>query len=456
MEKELLYEGKKLAIWGLGYIGVSTMANFAAKGVKCIGYDIKSEVVDRINEGKLPYDDTMFYWIGFDTKPLVEKGLMVATNNPNDLFSDDVIAHLICVPTELDGEPWDDALVYVTENITKFYTEKFSQTVGVTKYQIGVIVESTISPDKVNDLINIFKVNGIDVMDEGSGIFLGGAPRRDWFVSSDKNLVNLPRVIGATNDVGTIRMNKLYSIICNTVLEASGMKEACLVKSVENAYRHLDITFANELALAYPNVNIREVLRLASTKWNIGLYHPSLGCAGYCIPLAPRYVLRGATYPLELKLIKAAIETDDRQPSILANKIISSDYKNVGILGLAYTKNLKVDILSPTKRIAKILKDFGLDVRINDPFYSEEEIYNKTECATFKYPDDLDTFDVVIIVDDHNQYRQVPKGIIVEKLKKVKRVWDNVGLFLDLKEQINSDSEKEIYSEIGGANWLNV
>jgi len=454
MKNDLLYKNKKIAVWGLGYIGYSTMAHFAAKGVSCIGYDINENTVKRINEGKLPYDDTMFYWIGFDTKPLVEKGLMRATSDSNDLFANDIVAHLICVPTEKDGEPWDEPLFNVINNIISgLHKDSDSDVV--------VVVESTISPDKVNDIINAFKINEIDVTDEHSNILLGTAPRRDWFVSSAYNLKTLPRVVGSTTLCGTYNIVRMYEIICDKVLEASGMKEACLVKSVENAYRQLDITFANELALAYPNVNIREVLELAATKWNIILFHPSVGTAGYCINLAPKYVLRGATKPEELKLIKTAIETDRKQSYVVAQAILDSEYKNIGIMGLAYTKNLKVDVQSRTIEIAKFLTENGLNVKVNDPFYSEEEIKQKTGCETFKYPDDLDQFNVLLVIDDHDQYKQVNKAILLEKLRKVKRIIDNVGLWSDMKDLINKEYNsyaggKIIYSMIGEENWLKI
>ena len=443
---DLLFEGKRIGIWGLGYVGFSTMSHFAAKGVKCIGYDTNKETVERINKKELPYNDTMFYWIGFDTIPLVEKGLMQATNNYKDLFKDDVIAHLICVPTEKDGEPWDVPLLDISNKIIHHFKNK------KLKQDYYIIIESTVSPDKVDEFVKLFEDAGLNQDDSyENAIYLGAAPRRDWFVSADKNLKTLPRIIGAVTPFGEDVIEDIYKIICDKVIPASGMKEAALVKSVENALRQLNITFANELALAYPDTDIREVLRLAATKWNIPYYHPSIGSGGYCLPLAPKYVLRGAKYPEMIELLTKSIESNNIQPWIISQEIIESGFKKIGIMGLSYTKNLKVDILSPSKKIANDLRKAGLDVRVNDPFYTDEEIKKLTGCEVFKYPDDLDKFDMVLVVNDHDQYKQVDKRKLFKKLNKVKFIMDNVGLWEKYRSyfQIN-------YKTIGESNWLDI
>jgi len=443
---DLLFKGKRIAIWGLGYIGFSTMAHFAAKGVKCIGYDINKETVNRINKKELPYDDTMFYWIGFDTSTLVEKGLIQATTNYKDLFKDDVIVHLICVPTEKNGEPWDVPLLDVSNKIIHHFENK------KLKQDYYIIIESTVSPDKADDFIKLFEDAGLKQFDNyKSAVYLGAAPRRDWFVSPDKNLKTLPRIIGAMTPFGEDGIENIYKIICDKVIPAHGIKEAALVKSVENALRQLNITFANELALAYPNIDIREVLRLASTKWNIPYYHPSIGSGGYCLPLAPKYVLRGAKYPEMIELLSKSIESNDIHPWIISQEIIESGFKKVGIMGLSYTKNLKVDILSPSKKIANDLREAGLDVKVNDPFYNDKEIKKLTGCETFNYPCDLNQFDVILVVNDHEQYKQVDKRKLFKKLNKVKFIMDNVGLWEEYKDYFTVN-----YKVIGERNWLEI
>jgi len=437
----------KIAIWGLGYVGFSTMAHFAAEGVECIGYDIDKSKVDTVNKGECEHIQGMGYWLGFDTKKLAKKGYMTATDNYKDMFTKDITAHLICVPTERGAEPWSDALFDVGGKIAEYYKD------NTPEENILVIVESTIPPDMVDDLIQIFNNTGIkisnDIYEKNAHIItLGVAPRRDWFVSPDKTVRTLPRIIGATNFTGSTRIRHLYEIICNEVIEAEDMKTACLVKSVENAFRQLDITFANELSLAYPDINITQVLKLAGTKWNVETYHPSVGIGGYCIPLAPKYLLRGAKFPECLNLVKASIKSAEEQPNWLINEIDCSGQQNIGILGLSYTKNLKVDILSPGKYIANELRKIGLDVKVNDPLYTEKEIKDLTGCDTFNFPDDLDKFDIVIALNDHDEYKLVNTITLLNKLKNVKNVIDNVGMWKDIYVPN--------YKEVGDKNWLRI
>jgi len=111
--KEKLLSGEKLmGIWGVGYIGYSSMAYFASKGVKCLGMDVDAEKVDEINKGNLPIQN-IEYWLGFDTKPLVKLGLMKATTDWRELISKDIPVHLICIPTEKDDVPYNGILIII-------------------------------------------------------------------------------------------------------------------------------------------------------------------------------------------------------------------------------------------------------------------------------------------------------------------------------------------------------
>ena len=147
-----------------------------------------------------------------------------------------------------------------------------------------VIVESTLAP-KVSDkkIIPFLKRKKLTV---GKNILLSIAPRRDWFIEGGKNLENLDRVYGSTDVKSTSVTKDILSIVCKKLHAASTYKVSEMVKSVENAYRHMDITLANQLSLAFPKDNIREVLKLVGTKWNVEAFHPGIGAGGYCIPVS--------------------------------------------------------------------------------------------------------------------------------------------------------------------------
>ena len=439
LKDKLRHGKKKIGIWGLGYIGFSSMAYFARAGVTCIGTDKTKHRVDDVKNGKATIANLDF-WIGFDTVPLAKGGLMNATLDWKELIKEDIAVHLVAIPTEKGGKPYHDILDDVIGKICKIKDLNVEE-------PVLIVIESTLTPTAVDKIvIPLIEKQGLTV---GKDILLGVAPRRDWFTASDKTLKTLPRVVGGTNPETTELMQSVFSLICDTVLPAKDHKHAAIVKSIENAYRQLDITFANQLSLAYPELDMTSILKLVGTKWNIGTYHPSFGTGGYCIPLAPQYVLEGAKHPKALTLLNASLETDFSQPERVVESLLKRGAKKIGVLGIAYTGDLKVHVLSPSLAIVKKLKEKGVDVKVHDPYYDSEEIKELLGVETFKFPDNLDEFDTILIVSNHMQYRYVNEGRIVEKLKNCKLILDNMGTWKDLS------FPKEIeYHEAGDAHWL--
>ena len=312
-----------------------------------------------------------------------------------------------------------------------------------------VIIESTLTPNKTDDLvIPVLEKKGLQV---GQDILLGVAPRRDWFISPEKNLRTLPRIVGGTTPETSKLMVEVLSIVCDKLIPAPDHRHAEIVKSVENAYRHMEITLANQLSLAYPSLNMIEVLRLVGTKWNVNVYHPSFGSGGYCIPLSSKYVLEGAEKPEYLTLLKETVSTDSRLPSIVANRIADKGFKNVGILGLSYKGDLKVHVLSPTLRISKTLIERDVKVKINDPYYTPEEIKKLTGADTFPFPEGLSEFECVVIVAGHRLYKAIPERKLFSHLRRCKLVLDNLE---ETWRTFDWTSLGIKYHIAGDSNWL--
>ena len=117
--KKLLKSKKfKIAVWGTGYIGLSTMVYFSKKRIKCVGFDINKEKIKKINSGVLPLAD-LRNWFGFDIKNLVKSNYLKATTNYKNLITEDFLVHFIAIPTEKDGKPYYKPLINVLSNISK-------------------------------------------------------------------------------------------------------------------------------------------------------------------------------------------------------------------------------------------------------------------------------------------------------------------------------------------------
>ena len=417
MEYKSLLKSKKfkIAVWGTGYIGLSTMVYFAKKKGKCVGYDINENKIKKINSGTLPLED-LKKWFGFDIKGLVKSNYLRATSNYNDLITEDFLVHFVAIPTERNGKPYFKPLMSVLNNISKI--KKNSKNPPI------VIVESTLAP-KVSDkkIIPFLKRKKLTV---GKNILLSIAPRRDWFIEGGKNLENLDRVYGSTDVKSTSVTKDVLSIVCKKLHAASTYKVSEMVKSVENAYRHMDITLANQLSLAFPKDNIREVLKLVGTKWNVEAFHPGIGAGGYCIPLSSRYILSQVKNKTKLSLLRETIKTDDGMGKSIANSIVKKGLKRIGVLGLSYKGDLKVSVLSKVIPLIKSLIKKKLKVRLFDPYFSDKEIYNAAKVKTFKFPKDLPNFDCLIVSVDHKQFK-IPKKILEKYLKNCKLIIDHDG-----------------------------
>jgi nucleotide sugar dehydrogenase len=416
------------------------MANFAAQGVKCVGTDVSELIVDSINNGKIPVPN-MEYWLGFDTKYLVTSGTMKTTTDWKSVLQPDFAVHMIAVPTEKADKPWDGALEDVIS--------KIAANVDKSDRPPLVIIESTLTPNKTDNLvIPIFESNDLRV---GRDVLVGVAPRRDWFISPEKNLKSLPRIVGGSTPDTTKRMIDVLGIVCDRLIPAPDHRHAEIVKSVENAFRHSEITLANQLSLAYPNLNMTEVLRLVGTKWNVGTYHPSFGTGGYCIPLSSKYVLEGAGKPEHLTILKETIATDSTLPRIIADRVAASGMKNVGILGLSYKGDLKVHVLSPTLGLSRRLQEHNINVKINDPYYTTDEIRRIAETESFAFPEGLAEFDCVLIVAGHRLYKALPEADLKSHLKKCKLVIDNLE---ETWKNVDWSTTSINYFIAGDSNWL--
>jgi len=440
LRKQLLSGQSKVAVWGTGYIGFSTMANFAAAGVTCVGTDVSDAIISSINQGRVPVPN-MEYWLGFDTKYLVDLHMMSATADWKKVLTKEFPVHLISIPTEKGEKPWDGALEDVITKIASRYEALPRPTV--------IIIESTLTPNKTDNLvIPIFKKHGIEV---GKDIILGVAPRRDWFISPEKNLKTLPRIVGGTTPESTREIISILSIICDHPIPAPDHRHAEIVKSIENAFRHVEITLANQLSLAYPNLNMTEVLKLVGTKWNVGTYHPSFGTGGYCIPLSSKYVLEGAQDPARLTILKDTITTDETLPVLVADRVANGGFSKVGILGLSYKGDLKVHILSPTLRISRRLVERGITVKVNDPYFSDDEIKKICGTDSFTFPAGLSEFDCVLIVAGHRVYKAVSESQLMRNLSNCRLIIDNLE---ETWKDFDWRSSGIQYLTAGDKNWF--
>ena len=398
----LINDPIKISVFGTGYIGFSTMAWFSKANVECYGIDIDQSKVDIINQGKIPIDgiESLLPEGGFNPQ------FVHATTHWKTIVErDDIDAFFIAIPTERDGDPWWEPLKDV---ISKLETNKSEPL---------IIIESTMAVGTVDRLFPPQLKRNVAV-----------CPRRDWFTESSKNLKTLPRIVGGVSEEVTKNAVKLLSRVCNTLIPCN-YREAELVKAYENSFRHVTCALAQEMALAYPNVDVRRVLELAGTKWNVEAMYPNpFGTGGYCVPLSSRYVLDGAEDPEELTIIRDTIQRDNEIVEIFGSL---SRFSRIAYLGLSYIGNIKVHVLSPLIRLLNVLDRSS--IKVNDPLYTDKEIKAITKCETFVFPDDLGEFEVILLLAGHDEYRDVDVPQLVKNSEHCKFIFDNTGLWKDIE-----------------------
>lgn len=415
-----------IGVWGTGFIGGTTAMAFASEGVNVTCYDIDENTVKGINMGKIAVTNLEF-WYGATMTEFVEKNLITATTTPKDMGDENIKVHFICVPTEKDGKPWDEPLLDVINKLKKINPPL-------------VIIESTLTPGTL-DRLPLGQLRA------------GMATRRDWFHSPEKNMKNLPRVYaGMTKEISD-DMHEILSLVVDNLIEASNHRIAEIVKSVENSLLHIPAVYSTQLAHAYPDLDVGEVLKLASTHWRIPLYYPSLGTGGYCIPLSSQYVRMGATHPEYLTILDATIKSDTNEPLFTARTIENVVKKGtVGIMGVSYKGDLKVHILSPAIPIIDHLRSNpDLKVLVNDPYYSPEEINHYFKCESFDFNKELNRLDAIVMVTDHKVYKRFPLKNLLKDLKPGVIIIDNYGNWKSYRKFFKERCIQ--YFKVGDAGW---
>jgi len=418
------------------------MAYYARRGVRCVGYDISKDVVESINAGKIPFVN-LEHWLGFSIEPLANNGLIHATSHVREILEDqDTRVHFVAVPTEKNGEPWDGALLDVSKKLSAKKVRGHSDL---------IIVESTLAPGQSDDiLIGTLRRSGRKVPED---FLVAVAPRRDWFDNPGLNVDTIPRVVGGVNEESRREAIDVLGVICSKIVPVSNNRVAELVKSTENSFRALNIAFANALSRSYPNVDVNELISAAATKWNYVAHYPGIGTGGYCIPLAPKYLVEGATNKGDQLDFLAMINTINESQTSFVSDIVAKALpgSKVGILGLSYKGNLKVHVLSPSLPLAKRLQQKKKEVLIHDPFYSADEVKQIAGVKTFSYPEDLNTFDAIIVAVRHSEYTETPVPILTKSIRRGVLVLDAEGAWDSYRHFFKKKGID--YRRIGDAGW---
>ncbi|MGB9832480.1 MAG: nucleotide sugar dehydrogenase [Caldisericum exile] len=358
---------EKIAVIGLGFVGLPLSLTYSLHGIKVIGIDINKDYINQLKNGKTHvFEEYNGKHIEQILKESLENGLFEPTDS-YELGLKDVRNIIVTV-----GIPIENGVV----NLNVF--ENAMKSIGKNlKKDALVLIRSTVPPLTTKNIAKplIEEVSGLK---EGKDFYLAYSSERIAEGKAFEEFQTMPVAVSGLSEEGTKRAKKLLELINPNIIEASSPEVVEISKLIENASRDVNIAIVNELANLTNalSVDTMEVIRVANTHKRVKLLTPGIGVGGHCIPFASKYIFYLTDkIGLEMPLLHAARSVNDRRPKDIADIIEkaltnlgkSLNNAKIGFLGIAMKDNSSDVSESPAIMLKEILKGKGAEVTFFDP-----------------------------------------------------------------------------------------
>ncbi|MDP8265797.1 MAG: nucleotide sugar dehydrogenase [Candidatus Aceula meridiana] len=357
LKRKIISKKAKIAVIGLGYVGLPLAVSFAKAGFMVLGLDNNKSRVDRIRKGKSYIKDVAVK----DITSLIRKKTFQASTDLSLLKQVDVV--LICVPTPLKRKYTPDIsyIVSAVKTIGKF----------MTKDKL-IILESTTYPGTTEELIKpLLEKSG---MKSEKDFYLAFSPERIDPGNKKYPVTKIPKVVGGLSEASSSLAKVLYRKIVNKVHVVSSPRAAEMTKLLENTFRLINIGWVNEAAMMCDKlgINIWEVIEAAKTKpFGFMPFYPSLGVGGHCIPDDPLYLFwKARHHGVSSKFIKLSADINEKIPEYILTRVeglFKKKVKKILVLGATYKKDVKDLRRSPAVKFIETAKKRGHSVSYFDP-----------------------------------------------------------------------------------------
>ncbi len=417
LQKRIEDHSAKLAVIGLGYVGLPVAALFAQRGFNVTGMDVKAERVALINQGISPIEGDE-PGLAELIAGVVESGKLRASTDYEELRDVDVVLVDVETPVNHAHIPEYEALRAALKSLS-----------AVLKNGALVVIESTIMPGTMQNVV-------LPILEEntgrkvGQGFYLGNCPERVMPGKLLKNLNSMSRVVGGDSPETAAAMRALYGNIVEGDLDTADWITAELVKTVENTYRDVQIAFANETAMICEALGadvwrVRELVRKSPGR---EMLLPGAGVGGHCIPKDP-WLLASSVKGLDarVRLIPAARDINSFMPThmldLLKTRLSDLKGKKVLVLGYAYLGDSDDTRNAPSMYFIKALEAESAQAVVHDPFVKEFEgdLYEKASGC-----------DAAVLMTAHSEYRQIDFKRLRAALKNCllvdgRNLWDKTA-----------------------------
>ncbi len=393
----------KIAVVGLGYVGLPLSLQFARSCVSVLGIDVDPKKVEVINRGRSYIKHIQHAAIA----ELLSSGKFSVSTDFSRIK--EVEAVIICVPTPLtkNREP-DVSFIMETGRSIAPHLAKGAL----------VVLESTTYPGTTDEELR-------DVLEEGSGMkagldfHLAFSPEREDPANEQSKVKQIPKVVGGYTPACLERAMALYGWAIDTLVPVSSCRAAEATKLLENIFRSVNIALVNELKIVYAamGIDIWEVINAAKTKpFGFMPFYPGPGLGGHCIPIDPFYLTwKAREYGQHTRFIELAGEINTRMPEHVVHRVadaLNSQRKSlkgsrVLVLGLAYKPNVDDERQSPSYVLMDLLQERGAELAYYDPYVPViKPTREHRQFAGIKSVEwnrtTIQNFDVVLIATNHS------------------------------------------------------
>lgn len=409
----------RIAVVGLGYVGLPLAVSFAREGFKVIGFDVSSKRIRELQD----FCDRTLEVPADELRKIADK--LVLTDEPSILGEADFV--LISVPTPLTKSKQPDM---------KFVSSA-AETVGrfLRAGQV-IVLESTVYPGATEEVV-VPALEARSGLTCGRDFKVGFSPERINPGDRKHRIENIVKVISGTDDTTVHLLEALYGKVAKAgVFAAKNIRSAEMSKLVENIQRDVNIALMNELAMLCEKLGISvwDVIDAAATKWNFNDYSPGL-VGGYCIPVNPFYL----TYKAQevghnAEVILAGRRINDGMPHYISQLVLkalngvgkTSKGAKVLLLGLAFKGNVPDVRTSQTRVLINELQAMGAHVSGYDPLVDEAEVGRELGIPLEKEVGGINGVDAVILLTSHDVFRSLP-------IKSIRGMMGSSPVLIDTK-----------------------
>ncbi|MDR3577720.1 MAG: nucleotide sugar dehydrogenase [Anaerolineaceae bacterium] len=391
-------EFKKICVLGLGYIGLPTASTFATNGLKVVGVDVNSQIIDGLKNGEL-----FIYEPGLRTLVLsaIHSGNLIASQSPEPAD-----AFIIAVPTPFYDDKKADLsyVISATESIIPHLRQGNL-----------VILESTSPPRTTIDvLVPILERSGLKA---GQDFHLAYSPERVLPGQILRELIENARVIGGIDPASAEAGRDLYATFVRGEIILTNATTAEMVKLMENTYRDVNIAIANEFSRLTDHfgIDVWEAIGIANRHPRVRILNPGPGVGGHCISVDPWFLVEAA--PDLTALTRTSRQVNDSQPEFvvqLVKRALGGELAGhrIAALGLSYKADVDDIRESPAIEVARLLKQGGATVLAYEPFKQNLSLPDLDIAQTLA--ETIQDADLLLLLVGHSPLRSIEPHVIAQ------------------------------------------